>query len=336
VAAVFAAAGVIDTHAAITAHRLVEADLRGRTGHGVIRIPSYLKRIRSGAINLKPEIRVRSEGPASALVDGDNGLGQVVVTRATELAIEKAQATGVALVGTVHSNHAGAAGVYTSMALARGMGALYFAVANGNGLPPWGGRERLLGTNPIAAAFPAGDEVPFQLDIATTVASHGSIAVKEQAGESLPEGWVIDRDGNPITDPSGVDEGYLVPIGGHKGAGLNIMVGVMAGIMTGAAFGRDVVRFRVDASSPTNTGQVILVMRPDLFRPLDDYSEAMDRHLHDFRTSESMTEEPVRLPGERAAQLEGERLHNGVPVPAKLVDQLNAEASGLGLTDRLA
>ena len=335
VSAVFEAVGVSAVEAGVTADRLMEADLRGRTGHGVIRVPSYVKRIQAGAINLSPDITLRYETPTSALVDGDNGLGQVVMTRATELAIEKAKASGLAMVGTVHSNHAGAAGIYTAMALRHDLASMYFAVANANGLAPWGGRERLLGTNPIAASFPAGEEIPFQLDIATTVASHGSIRVKEQAGEPMPEGWVIDANGNPITDPRLVDEGYLVPIGGYKGSGLNIMIGALAGIMTGAAFGRSVVNFRADAATPTNTGQSIMVIRPDLFMPMDEYKQEMDRQLREFRASESMTGEPVRLPGERATELEVEQRRLGIPVPASLIAQLDSLAASLGTELRL-
>jgi L-2-hydroxycarboxylate dehydrogenase (NAD+) len=335
VAAVFVGAGVSAAEARVTADRLIEADLRGRTGHGIIRVPSYVKRIQAGAINLSPNITLRYETPTSALVDGDNGLGQVVMTRATELAIDKAKVSGLAMVGTVHSNHAGAAGVYTAMALGHDLVAMYFAVANANGLAPWGGRERLLGTNPIAVSFPAGEEIPFQLDIATTVASHGSIGVKQLAGEPMPEGWVIDSDGNPITDPRLVDDGFLVPIGGYKGSGLNIMIGVLAGVMTGAAFGRSVVNFRRDATTPTNTGQSIIVIRPDLFMPMDEYKREMDRQLRELRNSESMTGEPVRLPGERATELEIEQRRSGIPVPASLIADLDSLAESLGTDVRL-
>ena len=336
VAAVLRAAGVREVEARVTADRLVEGDLRGRTGHGIIRLPSYVERIQAGAINLNPNITIRRETATSALVDGDNGLGQVVMTRATELAIDKAKVGGLAMVGTVHSNHAGAAGVYTAMALRHDLAAMYFAVANANGLAPWGGRERLLGTNPIAAAFPAGEEIPFQLDIATTVASHGSIRVKQLAGEPMPEGWVIDADGNPVTDPGLVDDGFLVPIGGYKGSGLNIMIGALAGIMTGAAFGRRVVNFRTDATTPTNTGQSIIVLRPDLFIPMDDYKHEMDRQLRELRASASMTGEPVRLPGERATELEIEQRRLGIPVQSSLKADLNTLAERLGITARLA
>ncbi len=146
-----------------------------------------------------------------------NGLGPVVMTRATETAIAKAADVGMAWVGTRNSNHAGAGGVYAALALERGMIGMYFAIANV--MPPWGGTERLLGTNPIAVAIPAGDQPAFQLDIATTVASHGTIKVTAQRGAAMPEGWIVDTEGNPITDPSRANEGLLVPIGDYKGAG---------------------------------------------------------------------------------------------------------------------
>ena len=326
---VLGALGVERDHAAVTASRLVEADIRGRTGHGMIRLEPYCARIRAGGYNLRPNVQVLRETPVSALIDGDNGLGQVVATRAVEVAITKAAASGIGWVGTVHSNHAGAGGVYTALALKAGLGALYFAVANGNGMPPWGGRERLLGTNPLAVALPAGRNPAFELDIATTVASHGTIQVKASAGEPLPEGWVVDIDGNPITDPHLADSGYLVPIGGYKGSGLNFMIGALSGIMTGAAFGRDVIPFRRDLESPTNTGQAIIVFRPDLFMERSSYDARMDAILHDFRSSEPIGTEPVRMPGDRARTLVAENLRLGVAVSDTLATQLQALADEL-------
>jgi L-2-hydroxycarboxylate dehydrogenase (NAD+) len=327
--AVLVALDVLPEHAATTAQRLVEADLRGRTGHGLIRLPPYCARIRAGGYNLRPTIQVRRDTPVSALVDGDNGLGQVVVTTAVELAIDKARQSGIGWVGTVHSNHAGAAGVYTAMAVQAGLAAMYFAVANSNGMPPWGGRERLLGTNPLAVAFPARDAAPFELDIATTVASHGTIEVKARAGEPLPEGWVVDTEGRPVTDPQRAGEGFLLPIGGYKGAGLNFMIGALAGIMTGAAFGRDVVEFRSDHTTPTNTGQAVIVFRPDLWEDREDYDRRMDAVLADFRGSESMTDQPVRLPGDSARDRIATNLREGVPVPAPLLARLRDLADDL-------
>jgi LDH2 family malate/lactate/ureidoglycolate dehydrogenase len=194
-------------------------------------------------------------------------------------------------------------------------------------MPPWGGTERLLGTNPIAVAIPAGDEPGFQLDIATTVASHGTIKLTAQRGECMPEGWVTDVDGNPITDPARADEGFLTPIGGYKGSGLNIMIGMFAGVLNGAAFGRDVIDHRVDHQRPTNTGQAIFMMRPDLFGPADEFLAAMDRQLAELRSSPSMTGESVRLPGDAAAATEAANLAAGVPVPAAVVASLTELAA---------
>jgi len=330
---VLTAVDVLPEQAETTALRLLAADLRGRTGHGLIRVPQYVNRIESGGINLRPQITRRRESPISALIDGDNGLGQVVMTEATETAIAKAKDSGLAWVGTVNSNHAGAAGVYTSMALEHDLIALYLAVASANVMPPWGGQDRLLGTNPISIAIPAGEEVAFQLDIATTVTSHGTIAVVAQAGELMPEGWVVDLESNPILDPNLANEGFLMPIGGYKGSGLAIAIGLLAGVLNGAAFGAEVIDHRVVAGEAANTGQSILALRPDLFRDLHDFKSAMDHHLAALRASGPAG--GVHLPGEAAAELEEEQRANGIPIPSVLLAQLRDLAVRFDLEDRL-
>ncbi len=328
---VLVAVGVGRDHAEITAKRLVEADLRGRTGHGLIRLGPYVDRIEAGGINLQPDIQVRHETPVSALVDGDNALGQVVMSRATELAIAKAEDQGMAWVGTVHSNHAGAAGLYPAMAMRRGLIGLYFAVANANGMPPWGGVERILGTNPIAVAIPAADGDGFQLDIATTVASHGTIKVVAQAGEQMPEGWVVDEEGDPITDPAEAHRGFLVPIGGYKGSGLNIMIGLLAGVLNGAAFLDTVIDHRVQVDTPTNTGQAILVMRPDLFRPREEVLSSLGEHIARLRQSKTQSGEPVRLPGDGAVAADAENRKSGLELPDALRGSLELLGNRLGV-----
>lgn len=325
------AVGVHPEHAEITAIRLVEADARGRTGHGLIRLGPYIERIEAGGVNLDPNIEVLRETPTSALIDGDNALGQVIMTQAAELAISKAQTSGMAWVGTVHSNHAGAAGLYPTMAAREGLIAMYFAVANANGMPPWGGTDPLLGTNPIAIGIPALDSPPFLLDIATTMTSHGSIKVAAQNGEEMPVGWVIDKDGNPITDPNRAHEGTLVPIGGYKGSGLNIAIGLLAGAMNGAAFLDTVIDHRVELSTPTNTGQALFVMRSDLFQPAETALASMAAHLDVLRTSSTADGKPVRLPGDTAAEMERESERLGVAVSDVLIGQLNALALRLGV-----
>jgi L-2-hydroxycarboxylate dehydrogenase (NAD+) len=329
-AGLFSAVGVNGEHARITALRLVEADFRGRTGHGLIRVVPYLERIRAGGVNTSPDLRVLHDTPVSAQIDGDNGLGQVTMTRATELAIEKAHASGLAVVGTVRSNHAGAAGLYPAMAAAEGLVGMYFAVANANGMPPWGGNSAILGTNPIAVAVPAEQGRPFLLDIATTTASHGTIKVAKQAGEQLPVGWVVDPDGAPITDPDRADDGFLVPIGGYKGSGLNIAIGLLAGVLNGAAFGRSVVDHRVDLTTPTNTGQLLIVFRADLFRPLETVLGDISAQLTELRTSGSRDGRPLRLPGDRAAEVLVENQRLGLALPAELRVKLDATAEVLG------
>jgi L-2-hydroxycarboxylate dehydrogenase (NAD+) len=329
--AVLQAVDVPASDALVTATRLVEADERGRTGHGLIRLPSYVTRIRAGGVNVRPAIAVRHETPVSALVDGDNGLGQVVMTQATELAISKAAQSGLAWVGTTSSNHAGAAGLYPAMAAEAGLIGLYLAVANANGMPPWGGTNPLLGTNPLAIAVPAQPH-PFLLDIATTAASHGTIKVAAQQGTPMPEGWVVDTDGRPITDPTRAHEGYLVPMGGYKGSGLTIAIGLLAGVLNGAAFGASVVDHRHDQVTPTNTGQAILVLRPDLFGPREQILAALTEHIAALRDSGGA----VHLPGDGAAASLAETRRRGVPVPAPLARDLAAVASAVGVSSPLA
>ena len=184
---------MLPKHANITASRLVEADLRGRSGHGLIRLRPYVERIRAGGINIRPDIRVTHETPVSAQVDGDNGLGQVVMTKATELAIAKASTSGSGMGGHRALQPRGRGGpLRRSMAADAGLVGMYFAVANANGMPPWGGTEPLLGTNPIAIAMPTNG-TPFVLDVATTATSHGTIKVARPRGQPLPEGWVVDK-----------------------------------------------------------------------------------------------------------------------------------------------
>lgn len=325
--------GVLPEHADVTARRLVEADLRGRTGHGLIRVPQYVRKIEAGGINLRPGIAISRDNPVSALVDGDNGLGQVVVTRATEVAMNKAEEAGMAWVGTVRSNHAGAAGVYTEMATDRDLIAIYLAVASANVMPPWGGSAPLLGTNPISIGIPAGDEPGFNLDIATTVTSHGTIKVVMQRGEEMPEGWVIDRGGSPITDPRRAGEGFLVPIGGHKGSGLNMAFGLLAGVLNGAAFGSEVVDARALPEQSTNTGQSIFVMRPDLFGDLNEFKDRIDTHLRTLRASGP--DGNVQLPGQNAARLEESQREFGVEIPDELLSQLRRLAMRLDIEDSL-
>ena len=167
---------------------MTQADLTGADGHGVLRLPQYVRRLKAKGFNAHPDITVTRTAPATALVDGDNGMGHLVMRHAARVAMDKAEKTGVAWVGTRASNHAGAAACYAMMPLERDMIGLYLAVANNNHMAPWGGIEPLLGTNPIAIAVPTRDEPPAVLDIATTAISFGRIRNAADAGERLPAG----------------------------------------------------------------------------------------------------------------------------------------------------
>ena len=184
----FEAVGIPARDARSIAELMVRADLQGSEGHGVFRLPQYIRRIKGGAVNIKPGIRVTREAAGMALVDGDNGMGHLVMRFATDRAIEKAKTAGVAWVGVKWSNHAGPASLYASMPLEHDMAGLYLAVGNANHLPAWGGLDMLLSTNPIAVAIPAGAEPAIVLDMATTVAAYGKVKTKAQRGETMPEG----------------------------------------------------------------------------------------------------------------------------------------------------
>ena len=224
-----------DLDAVTVAALMAEADLRGSDGHGVFRLPQYARRIKAGGVNVRPTSTSCGSSAGMALVNGDNGMGHLVMKRAAEIAIEKARTAGIGWVGAQFSNHAGPASLYATMPLAHDMIGLYFAVGNANHLPPWGGLDMLLSTNPIAAAIPAGEEKPIVLDMATTVAAYGKVKTAAQRGETMPEGWMIDREGKPLTDPKRADEGMLLPLGGmeagYKGYGLAMMFGLLAGTL---------------------------------------------------------------------------------------------------------
>ncbi|HEY2664532.1 MAG TPA: Ldh family oxidoreductase, partial [Candidatus Binataceae bacterium] len=234
IARVLTSVGLPPADARIVAQLMVEADARGADGHGIFRLPQYVRRIQSGGINIQPRISMIQDHPATALIDGDNGMGHLVMNRAAEIAIEKAKTSGVAWVGARNSNHAGPASLYARMPLTHDMVGLYIAVGSANHLPPWGGIAMLLSTNPIAIAVPGAQGREITLDMATTNAAYGKVKIKAQRNEAMPEGWMMDRQGNPLTDPKRADEGFLVPIGGPKGYGLALMFGLLAGTLNGA------------------------------------------------------------------------------------------------------
>lgn len=311
---------------------MAEADLQGSDGHGIIRLPQYIKRIQAGGINKHPKIRVVHERSAMAVVDGDNGMGHLVVSHAVDLAIEKASEAGVAWVSTRFSNHAGPASLYSRRPLQHNMLGLYFAVGNANHLPPWGGMDMLLSTNPISAGIPTSQEPPVVLDMATTVAAYGKVKAKAKRGEMMPPGWMIDRQGQPLLDPNKANDGFLLPIGDHKGYGLALIVGLLAGTLGGAAMGRDVIDFNADHVSVTNTGQAILVIDLAAFGDPEHFKHEVDRLVRDIRNSERLPGvERIWLPGEQSHEKRERYVTQGIPVAPTLIAELNHLAAELGI-----
>ena len=331
-ACVMRALGLPSDDAATVAALMVDADMQGSDGHGVIRLAPYAKRILAGGINLKPEIKVVQERTAMALMDGDNGMGHLVMKKATELAIYKARSAGIAWVGSRLSNHAGPASLYARMALQHDMIGLYFAVGNANHLPPWGGLDMLLSTNPIAAAIPTLNEAPVVLDMATTVAAYGKVKAKAQRGEMMPEGWMIDRQGQPLLDPTKSEEGFLLPIGGYKGYGLSLIVGILAGTLNGAAMGSQVIDFNKDFSTTTNTGQAIAIIDPAAFGDLNEFKQNVDTLVRELRGAERMPGvDRIWLPGEQSHEKRLSNEAHGILLAPSLMKQLNALATQLNI-----
>ena len=336
IAAAYRASGIPDADAQKAAELMAQSDISGADGHGVFRLPQYVRRIKAGGLNTRPEITVIRRAKAAALVDGDNGLGSLVVSRAVEEAISLARDNGVGWVGVRRGNHAGAAAVYAAMPLQHDMIGLYFAVGNANHLPPWGGADMLLSTNPIAVAVPALEEPPLILDMATTVAAYGKVKVAAQQGKTMPEGWMIDRQGQPLTDPNRADDGFLLPIGGYKGAALALMFGLLAGTLNGAANGADVVDFNKDDVTPTNTGQAICVLDIKAFAEPNQFKRQVDAVIRQLHGSALLPGfDHIRLPGEDRAQRIAEREAHGIPILPELRTALDKLATDLSIAPLL-
>jgi LDH2 family malate/lactate/ureidoglycolate dehydrogenase len=318
--------------AARIAELMTEADLTGADAHGVFRLPQYVKRVEAGGFNRRPNVTVNRTAAATALVDGDNAFGHLVMSRAAETAIAMARESGIGWAGVRRSNHAGPAGLYAEMPVPHGMIGLYSAVASANHMAVWGGAETLLGTNPLAIGLPTGDG-PMVFDMATTVVSYGTVKNYALQGRTMPEGWFVDRhDGTPLTDPRRSADGLLLPIGGYKGSGLALVLGLLAGTLNGASFGRDVVDFNADEKSFGDTGHFIIALDIARFTPLASFTAEVDRHLRDLRGSARLPGfDAIRLPGEERRHRRADRVGNGVPMAGELVVQLDRLAAELEL-----
>jgi LDH2 family malate/lactate/ureidoglycolate dehydrogenase len=321
--------GVADADAAIVAGCLVSADLRGVDTHGLARLPIYLDRLRRGLINPRPVLVPQRVTPVAAALDGENGFGFVVGTRAMNEAIEIAREYGLGLVCARRSTHFGMAASYVMQALAAGMLSLVFSNAS-PAMPPWGGRKALLGTNPFAAGAP-GDP-PFLLDMSTAVAARGKIRRAERRGESIPLGYALDAEGRPTADATAALGGVVLPVGGYKGSGLSMLMDILGGVISGAAYAGEVGDQYKVFDRAQDVGHFFLAMKADLFVAQSDYRARMDtlvRRVRECPTAEGFSE--ILLPGEPETRHEQARRRSGLPYSASEIAALQQEAARAGV-----
>jgi len=308
------AAGIPAHEAEEITRHLVFADLRGIDTHGTSRLKIYLDRVEAGVMARSARIQILRETPVSALVDGGNGFGHVVSRRATDIAIAKARATGVGMVGVRNSNHNGCMAYYTLLMAEAGL--IGFACTNSvANMPPWGGKQLFFGTNPISMAAPAGNNPPFVFDMATSQVARGKIITAAREGRPIPEGWAMTREGLPTTDAKEALSGFLLPMAGPKGSALSYAVEIISGILTGALVGPELPRMYEQLDQPQQVGHFFLAFRPDLFRPLTEFTSRMDQVMEDVRAVEPAPGvDRVLVPGDLERMREAENRRLGIPV----------------------
>lgn len=343
---VFGCCGLSEEDARQAADVLLTADLRGIDSHGIARLSSYVELIEEGAINPSPTIGVVRERACTAAVDGDNGLGLLVAARANEIAMSKAEATGSGWVTVRNSSHFGIAGYYPLQAVQRGLIGWASTNASKRVAPLWGG-EPMLGTNPIAVAFPAGEESPVVIDMATTPAPYGKIEMARKADREIPRGWAMDEDADVTTDPEEMmDGGALLPLGqdrlrgGHKGYALGGMVDILSGVLSGANWGPFVPPFGRKEYAPDRTvgeglGHFFGALDVEGFRSRESYNRQIDQWIRTLRDTEPApdTDGPL-IPGDPERETAKKRSDDGIPLIEPIVRDLEELAGRFGLDFR--
>lgn len=327
----------------LAAEVLLSADLRGIDSHGVARLSGYVRLWEVKRMNPKPDVKVVHETPSTAVVDGDGGLGLVVGPKAMAIAMEKARVAGTGWVAVRNSNHFGIAGYHAMKCLEHDM--IGMAMTNASPLvAPTFSTERLLGTNPIAVAIPAGKEPAFVADFATTTAANGKLEILQRKGMDAPLGWVQKKDGEPTSDAHALKEGgALVPLGSdrehgsHKGYCLGAWVDIFSAVLSGANYGPWVPPFVSFLAPPANPvgsgiGHFFGAMRVDAFRPADDFKNHMDNWITRFRSAKPVAgEERVLIPGDPEREMAAKRIRNGIPLNDKVVEDLTGMAKSFNL-----
>lgn len=319
----------------IVADSLIKANLRGVDSHGATRLGIYVKRLQAGVVNPKPDVKVIQESDATLLIDGDDGMGHVVGTRAIQLGIEKAKKNGAVYIGVKKSTHFGTGAYFIEQGIKNDM--ITFAMSNApSTMAPWGGIEPFFGTNPYAFGIPAGKNGPVIMDMATSVVARGKIILAEQKGEEIPLGWAIDSKGQPTTNAKEALEGSVLPFGGPKGYGISLMIDVLSGILTGAGFGPYVNNIYGDYDKPQNVGHFFQLIDVSRFIPIELFKQRMDQMINDIKSSpKAVGVEEIFLPGEIEFAKEAVRLEKGIELPKEVYEDIKniGENCGLSIKD---
>ena len=324
-----------DAHAVLAANALLSADLRGIDSHGIARLSGYVRLWEVKRVNATPAIQIVHETPSTAVLDGDQGLGLVVAQEAMKIAIAKAEKVGTGWVSVQNSNHFGIAGYHAMLALEHNM----IGVAMTNASPlvaPTFSIDKMLGTNPIAVAAPAGSQPPFVADLATTTAANGKLEILQRKNEETPAGWVQDQSGHSTTDAHILKKGgALLPLGSdrehgsHKGYALGAMVDLFSALLSGANYAPWVPPFPAYVPMPAQQpgkgiGHFIGAMRIDAFRPADEFKKDMDHWIEGFRNARPMEgHSQVLVPGDPERIAEQERLQDGISLHEEVVKDLH-------------
>ena len=320
---VFIKAGISKENAETVAESLIQADLRGVDSHGVVRTAIYIERIEKKMIDPFAEPEIEAEDTATVLVNGNNNLGAVVGLKAVTIALEKAAKHGAAIVGVKGSNHFGTGAFYALKAIEKDMILLVMSNASQT-MPPTGGKRPFIGTNPLAIGVPAGKELPFLLDMATSVVARGKIIMASQKGMDIPLGWAVDKNGKPTTNADEALDGAVLPVGGPKGYAISMFIDILAGVLTGAGFGKYVNNMYENWDEPQNVGHIFIAIDINRFIPIQLFKERMDRYINEIKAEPKADGvEEILIPGEIEFRKVIERKNNGIELPSKVVQELD-------------
>jgi LDH2 family malate/lactate/ureidoglycolate dehydrogenase len=313
--------GAVEEEAKIVADSLVRAEMRGTDTHGLPYLKLLAERVEARMVALPTRVTILKDEGATALFDGGNGIGQMAGWRAMECSIRKAQEFGIGLTLVRNTNNLGFLAFYTLHAATRGFVGITMGNANA-AISPWGGAEAFFGTNPISIAVPGNGE-PVALDMSSSVVARGKVRKAQRLGEKIPLGWALDESGVPTDDPGAAIKGTLVPIGGPKGYGLALMVDVLAGMLSGAAFGQDIKSFH-QLMGPTDVGALMLAINIERFMPLDQFGGLMREYVDSIRGSrKAKGTDRIYLPGEIESEKERTSRERGIELRPASIDLVN-------------